>query len=143
MEKAICFGWIDSLPRRLDKDRTMLWQAPRKPDSAWSEVNKKRVAKMQEQGLPAPAGLAKVDAAKANGSWDSLNAIEALEMLSDLKQAFSAYVSAEENFTAFPRSIKRGILGWIASAKKPETRAKRIADTARLASENIHANQWR
>jgi uncharacterized protein YdeI (YjbR/CyaY-like superfamily) len=90
-----------------------------------------------------PAGLAKVEAAKRDGSWSALDQIEALEMPPDLEQALAANEKAKENFTAFPRSVKRGILEWIASAKKPETRAKRIEEAARLAAENTRANQWR
>jgi uncharacterized protein YdeI (YjbR/CyaY-like superfamily) len=54
-----------------------------------------------------------------------------------------SFKKAKQYFEAFPRSVKRGILEWIASAKKPETRAKRIEETARLAAQNVRANQWR
>jgi uncharacterized protein YdeI (YjbR/CyaY-like superfamily) len=90
-----------------------------------------------------PAGLAKVEAAKQEGSWNALDAIEALEIPLDLEQALTAYESAKQNFEAFPKSAKRGTLEWIAAAKKPETRAKRIQETAQLANEDIRANQWR
>jgi uncharacterized protein YdeI (YjbR/CyaY-like superfamily) len=90
-----------------------------------------------------PAGLAKVEAAKQDGSWNALDAIEALEIPPDLAQALMAYGEATQNFEAFPKSAKRGILEWIAAAKKAETRAKRIQETAQLAAENLRANQWR
>jgi uncharacterized protein YdeI (YjbR/CyaY-like superfamily) len=143
VEEALCFGWIDSLPRRLDQDRTMLWLAPRKPGSGWSKRNKERVERMIAAGLMTPAGLAKVEAAKQDGSWSALDAIEALETPPDLEAALARYDSARQHFDTFPRSVKRGILEWIANAKKPETRAKRIEETARLAADNIRANQWR
>ncbi len=88
-----------------------------------------------------PAGLAKVEAAKADGSWNALDAIEALEIPPDLEQALTACDEAKQNFEAFPRSAKRGILEWIASAKKTETRARRVEETAQLAAKNIRANQ--
>jgi uncharacterized protein YdeI (YjbR/CyaY-like superfamily) len=90
-----------------------------------------------------PAGRAKVDAAKVDGSWTLLDAIEALEVPPDLQAAFARCSVAAENFEAFPRSVKRGILQCIAEAKRPETRSRRIEETARLAEENIRAHQWR
>ncbi len=143
VEEAICFGWIDSLPRRLDDDRTMLWMAPRKTGSGWSRVNKERIEKMMAAGLMTEAGLTKIEAAKADGSWSALDAIENLEIPDDLAGAFAAYSDAQQNFEAFPRSVKRGILEWIANAKRAPTRAKRVEETARLAQDNIRANQWR
>jgi uncharacterized protein YdeI (YjbR/CyaY-like superfamily) len=98
---------------------------------------------MLAAGLMTPAGKAKIDAAKQDGSWSALDAIEALEIPPDLAAALATYTSAQEHFDAFPRSVKRGILEWISTAKTAETRAKRIAETARLAEENKRANQWR
>ena len=90
-----------------------------------------------------PAGLAKVEAAKKDGTWSALDAVEALEVPSDLAAALAALPNARTNWDAFPRSAKRGILEWILNAKKPETRVKRIEETALLANENKRANQWR
>ena len=90
-----------------------------------------------------PVGLAKIEAAQRDGSWNALDAVEALEIPPDLAAALAANPPAANYFEAFPRSVKRGILEWISNAKKPETRAKRIEETARLAAENIRANQWR
>jgi uncharacterized protein YdeI (YjbR/CyaY-like superfamily) len=143
VEEALCFGWIDSKPNKLDEARSLLWFAPRKPRTGWSKPNKERVERLIAQGRMMPAGLAKIEAAKQDGSWTALDAIEALEIPPDLDTALANYANAQQNFEAFPRSAKRGILEWIATAKKPETRAKRIEETARLADENIRANQWR
>lgn len=143
VEEAVCFGWIDSKTNKLDDERSMLWFAPRRAGTGWSKSNKERVAKLLEAGLMAPPGLAKVEAAQRDGSWNALDAVEALIIPPDLAEALAAYSTAQANFDAFPRSVKRGILEWIASAKKPETRAKRVAETARLAAENRRANQWR
>lgn len=143
VEEALCFGWIDSKPNKLDEERSMVWFAPRKPRTGWSKLNKERVERLLAQGLMMPAGLAKIEAAKQDGSWNALDAIEALEIPADLESALNEYAAAKQNFEAFPRSVKRGILEWIASAKKPETRAKRIQETARLADQNLRANQWR
>lgn len=143
VEEALCFGWIDSKPNKLDDERAMLWFAPRKPGTGWSGPNKERAERMSAAGLMTPAGLARVEAAKRDGSWSALDAVEALEVPSDLVAALGAHPSAAGYFEAFPRSVKRGILEWIANARTPETRARRIEETARLAAENIRANQWR
>ncbi len=143
VEEALCFGWIDSKPNKLDQERSMLWFAPRKRGTGWSKLNKTRVERLMAQGLMMPAGLAKVEAAKQDGSWQALDAVEALEIPPDLTAALDAYPAAKQKFAAFPRSVKRGILEWIAAAKKPETRAKRIQETAQLADQNLRANQWR
>lgn len=143
VEEALCFGWIDSLPRRLDDERTMLLLSPRKPGSAWSKVNKERVERMMSAGKIHPAGLRKIEQSKADGSWTFLDDVEALVVPDDLAVALAEYEEARENFDAFPRSAKRGILEWIKQAKRSETRIKRIQETAELASRNIRANQYR
>ncbi len=143
VEEALCFGWIDSKANKLDEQRSMLWFAPRRPGSGWSGSNKERVERMIAAGLMTAAGLEKIKAAQQDGSWNALDAVETLEVPPDLEQALASYSSARQNFEAFPRSVKRGILEWISTAKKAETRAKRIEETARLAQDNIRANQWR
>ena len=143
VEEALCFGWIDSKPNKLDDERSMLWFAPRKAGTGWSKINKARAEKMIATGRMSPAGRAKIEAAKRDGSWSALDTIEALEIPPDLAAALSANPIAQQHFDAFPRSVRRAILEWIANAKKPETRAKRIEETVRLAAENIRANQWR
>lgn len=143
VEEALCFGWIDSKGAKLDSERSMLWIAPRKPRTGWSRPNKERVERLLAADLMAPAGLAKVEAAQQDGSWSRLDAVEALEVPSDLQVALADHPLAEQHFAAFPRSAKRGILEWIASAKRAETRAARIDETARLAAQNVRANQWR
>jgi uncharacterized protein YdeI (YjbR/CyaY-like superfamily) len=143
VEEALCFGWVDSKPNKLDEERTMLYFAPRKGGSGWSRPNKERVERMIAAGLMTAAGMAKVEKAQADGTWTILDAVENLEVPEDLSTAFDTYLNARANWEAFPRSAKRGILEWIVQAKKPETRAKRIAETARLAEDNIRANQWR
>jgi uncharacterized protein YdeI (YjbR/CyaY-like superfamily) len=143
VEEALCFGWVDSKGNKLDDERTMLWFAPRKAGSGWSRPNKARVERLIAQGRMTPAGLAKIEAAKADGSWALLDAVENLEVPDDLAAEFDNYPAARANFDAFPRSARRAILEWIVQAKRPETRANRIAETARLAQENVRANQWR
>ena len=142
VEEALCFGWVDSRPRAIDDERTALWFAPRKPGSGWSRPNKERVARLEAAGRMAPAGQAKVDAARADGSWALLDAVEDGVVPDDLAAALDAHPPAATHFAAFPRSAKRGILEWIAQAKKPETRARRVLDTAQKAQRDERANQW-
>jgi uncharacterized protein YdeI (YjbR/CyaY-like superfamily) len=143
VEEALCFGWVDSKGNKLDDERTMLWFAPRQAGSGWSRPNKERVQRLIVDGRMTPAGLAKIEAAQADGSWTLLDAVENLEIPDDLAAALDQYPDARVHFDAFPRSARRGILEWIAQAKRPETRANRVAETARLAQENERANQWR
>jgi uncharacterized protein YdeI (YjbR/CyaY-like superfamily) len=107
VEEALCFGWIDSKPNKLDEERSLLWFAPRKAGTGWSKLNKERIERLLQQGLMQPAGLAKIEAAKANGSWNALDAIEALEIPPDLELALTKHEHAQQNFAAFPKSVKR------------------------------------
>jgi uncharacterized protein YdeI (YjbR/CyaY-like superfamily) len=143
VEEALCFGWVDSTANKLDDERSLLYFAPRKEGSGWSKPNKERIERMIAAGLMMPAGLVKIEAAKKDGTWTLLDGVEALEVPPDLAAALAALPNARAYWDAFPRSVKRGILEWILNAKKPETRAKRIEETATLANENKRANQWR
>jgi uncharacterized protein YdeI (YjbR/CyaY-like superfamily) len=143
VEEALCFGWVDSKSRSVDAERSMLLMTPRKPGSGWSRPNKERVGRLAAAGLLAPAGEAVIEAAKADGSWSKLDAVENLEEPGDLRAALDADPDARRHWDAFPRSAKRAILEWIAQAKRAETRARRVAETARLAARGERANQWR
>jgi uncharacterized protein YdeI (YjbR/CyaY-like superfamily) len=143
VEEALCFGWIDSVQRTLDDERSMLRFSSRKPKSVWSKLNKDRVERLIERGQMTPAGLAKIEAAKRDGSWRALDAVERLVVPPDLKTALAARPVAARNFDGFSPSSKKIILGWIASAKRPETRLKRVAETVRQAAKNLKANHYR
>jgi uncharacterized protein YdeI (YjbR/CyaY-like superfamily) len=143
VEEALRFGWIDSLPRALDEARTMLLLSPRKPDSNWSRLNKERAERLIAQGKMTAAGLAIIETAKKNGRWDVLNDVDSLTVPSDLEAALKSRAQAKANWEQFPRSARRGILEWITNAKTPETRARRIEETAIQAGKNIRANQYR
>jgi uncharacterized protein YdeI (YjbR/CyaY-like superfamily) len=143
VDEALCFGWIDSLPRKLDPSRSMLRLSPRRAASAWSGVNKRRVEKLLAAGLMQPAGIAAIAAARVNGAWHALDEADSLLVPDDLAAAMASSGDARRFFDAFPPSTRRGILEWIAQAKRPATRAARIAETAKLAAANRRANQWR
>lgn len=139
----IRYGWIDSVPNKLDDDRSKLLLSPRKPGSAWSAVNKTIAQRLSSEGAMHPAGQAAVDAAVADGSWTMLDEVEAGIVPDDLRMALDAVPHATAHFDAFPKSARRGILEWIKQAKRPETRRKRIEETARLAGDNKRALDWR
>ncbi len=143
VEEALCFGWIDSRGNKMDDMKYRLIFTPRKRGSVWAATNKARVERLIAEGRMTPAGLALIEAAKADGSWDALNHVDALELPDDLLGALAANDDAQRYFDAFPDSAKRAILFWVTSAKRPETRAKRIAESVELASRNIRAPQPR
>lgn len=141
VDEALCFGWIDSLPRTLDLKRTMIRLSPRKPKSAWSKINRDKVARLIEEGLMTKAGLLAIDRAKRDGSWDALKSTDGNKIPNELMLEFKKHPGALENFRKFPPSARRAILEWIAIAKTPETKRRRIETTASQAQKNIRANQ--
>lgn len=143
VEEALCFGWIDSRPNAIDDERYMQLFSPRKPKSPWSKLNKQRVEKLIKQGLMTPAGMEKIESAQQNGAWNTYDAVEELHIPDDLTQALAANADADANFRAFSPSSQKVILWWIESAKRPETRTKRIQETVELAAQNIKANHYR
>ena len=143
VQEALCFGWIDSLPRKLDELRSMRLLSPRKPNSAWSKVNKSHVEQLTAAGLMTDAGLRAVELAKSSGAWSKLDAVETLAEPDDLAAALIFDATAQANFNAFPPSARKAILDWISQARRPETRASRITETVEKAKLNQRANQWR
>lgn len=142
VEEALCVGWVDSIAGKLDQDRSTLWFTKRRPKSGWSRPNKERVERLLADGLMLPAGLAAIEEAKRRGTWSLLDEVEDLVVPDDLVAAFAARLPARANWDVFSRSARRGILEWIVQAKRPETRARRVEETATLAARNEKANQW-
>ncbi|HEX2911846.1 MAG TPA: YdeI/OmpD-associated family protein [Chloroflexia bacterium] len=142
VEEALCFGWIDSRPNALDDERYMQLFTPRKPKSPWSRLNKQRVEKLLEQGLMRPAGLLSIENSKKDGSWNAYDAIEDLTVPEDLQVALTAGDKALKNFEAFSNTNKKQILWWIESAKRPETRARRIEQIVASAEQNKNPLQY-
>ena len=143
VEEALCFGWVDSKPGKVDAQRSKLYFTPRKPKSAWAKPNKIRIEKLTKAGLMYPAGLTAVEIAKQNGTWTLLDDIEEYVCPPDLEVALSKNNTAQLYFEAFPQGVKKTIYQWIILAKRPETRAKRIAVAVSLAEKNIRANQYK
>ena len=139
VDEALCWGWVDSAVRGVDDDRVRHLFSPRNEKSAWSGVNKNKVARLTAEGRMQPPGMEKVEAAKANGAWTFLDDVERLEKPAELVEALQA-AGSDATFDAFPPSARRGILEWIKQARRPDTRARRIALTAERAAEGRMAN---
>jgi len=135
--EALCWGWIDSKARSLDNLRSQLLLTPRKPASKWSRPNKIRIAQLEATGRMAAPGRAVVEAAKASGTWSALDDVEDLIEPAELQAALDATPQARGNWDAFPRSVRRASLEWLAAAKRPETRDRRVAELVRLAAQNL------
>jgi uncharacterized protein YdeI (YjbR/CyaY-like superfamily) len=139
VEEALCFGWVDGTAGKVDEDRGKQYFAPRKPRSGWAATNKARIERLIAAGQMAPAGLAAIERAKANGSWEVLDSVERLEVPDDLAAALAARPPATANFAAFPPTARKQNLAWIAFAMRPETRATRVRQVAEAAARNERA----
>ena len=136
VEEALCFGWIDSTMRPMDEERYMQRFTPRKPKSGWSGLNKKRIEKMMSEGLMTKPGLDRIEAAKKDGSWESLDHIDAIQLPEDFEKALSKNKKAKTNFENFPPFSKKQFLYHINQAKRPETRKERIKLCVQMAAAN-------
>jgi uncharacterized protein YdeI (YjbR/CyaY-like superfamily) len=143
VEEALCVAWIDSVAGRLDEERSLQWFSPRRSGSGWARSNKERVERLTAAGQMLPAGLAAIEEAKRNGTWTMLDDIENLVVPDDLAAALDAKPPARGHWDAFSRSPRRAILVWISQAKRPETRAKRIAETVENAARDEKPAQFR
>jgi uncharacterized protein YdeI (YjbR/CyaY-like superfamily) len=142
VEELLCWGWVDSLPRKLDDAQSLLRASPRNPKSAWSAVNKAHVERARATGAMTPAGEALIAQAMAGGQWDALNEVEALITPDDLAAALAAR-GASAAWDAYPRSVKRGTLEQIAAAKTAATRAARIAEVVQSAAAGLRPKAFR
>ena len=125
--QALCFGWIDGPVRVFDETTSGLWFAPRRPSSGWAATNKARLEILFRDGLMAEAGIRAVEVAKANGSWTILDNAEALREPDDLAAALDADAAARAAWDGFPPSARKFGIAAVDAARRPDTRASRIA----------------
>jgi uncharacterized protein YdeI (YjbR/CyaY-like superfamily) len=135
VEEALRFGWIDSTVRKLDDDRFLQLYTPRRPGGTWAASNKRRVERLVAEGRMMPAGIAAVEAAKADGSWDALENAENLVMPDDLVKSLAGSPGATDAFERAAVSQRKIALFWISSAKRPETRTSRIERVVKAVAE--------
>ncbi|WP_348655489.1 YdeI/OmpD-associated family protein [uncultured Roseivirga sp.] len=143
VDEALCFGWIDSTKKAIDKESYMQYFCKRKPNSIWSKINKEKVARLIENNLMTEAGLKSIATAKENGSWNALDDVEALIVPNDLTEALAGCKEALAFFNRLSNSTKKLLLHWVTFAKRPKTRAKRIAEIVESAHKSLKPKQFR
>jgi uncharacterized protein YdeI (YjbR/CyaY-like superfamily) len=129
VEEALCFGWIDSLVKRLDDDRYARKFTPRRDTGRWSAPNLERIRRLIAGGLMTPAGLAKIDPDVEPAVPTSKRSLDAPPFFSD---ALAENDAALEFFEKLAPSYRRNFIGWVSSAKREDTRARRLAEAIRL-----------
>lgn len=136
VREALCFGWIDSKVQTIDADRYRQIFTPRRPGSIWSKQNKEWIREVTDEGLMTQSGQEKIDAAKIDGSWNSLDAAEALIIPSDFQSALDGNDAARRNYYGFSESQQKRLLFWIYDAKRIDTRVSRIDRILTALTEN-------
>lgn len=139
VQVAICYGWIDSTVKRLDDERRRQMFTPKKDKSVWSKLNKTYIEKLIADNLMHESGLRKIEIAKQNGSWESLDHVENHILPDDLKLAFDQNKTALENYNKFSPSYRKSYLYWLSQAKREATRKARITEIISLCEQNIKA----
>ena len=141
VEEALCFGWIDGQARGLDEHFYLQRFTPRRRRSAWSQINREKATRLIADGRMAPAGLAQVEAAQADGRWDNAyQSPSAATVPDDLQRALDANPQAKEFFATLTGSARYAFLYRLHRVRKPENRAKRIADYVELLSQGKTLN---
>ena len=125
VDEGLCFGWIDGVRHRIDDEAYRIRFTPRNPGSIWSRVNLKRFAELKVAGRVAPAGQAAFDSGRERTDHYSYENTP-VELAPDEAKRFAADANAWANFQAFAPSYRRPALWWVASARRPETRARRL-----------------
>ena len=139
VEEALCFGWIDSVIRPIDDTQYAQLFTPRRTKSGWSALNKRRVDAMIERGLMTEAGLAKIEAAKRDGSWARLDHVEQLSIPPDFGRALTRNAKARARFESLTPSQRKIYLYYLSGVKSEDKRAARVAESiARLAADVKH-----
>ena len=142
VDEALCFGWIDSTKKTIDEEKYKQYFTKRKAKSNWSKINKDKVDVLIKQGLMEAAGYTSIEVAKENGSWTILDDVEALVIPEDLKVEFTNHEGAIEYYNSLSDSVKKTLLYWVVSAKRPETRQKRVIEIAENAGKGLRPKQF-
>ncbi|MBT8303369.1 MAG: YdeI/OmpD-associated family protein [Bacteroidia bacterium] len=134
---ALCFGWIDSTVKSLGNGKRRQYFCPRNIKSAWSALNKKHVEELITANLMQESGFKMIEIAKYNGMWTYMDDVENGVIPVDLQEAFDANELAFDHYQNFSRGYRKSYLSWLNSAKREETRQKRIKEIIRLCEANI------
>jgi uncharacterized protein YdeI (YjbR/CyaY-like superfamily) len=136
VEEALCFGWIDSIVKRIDDEKFAQKFTPRRDCTKWSALNKRRVRKLIREGRMTEAGLAKIDLATLGEEPQTKQSNGAPEIPRFVTQALTASPRAWENFQKLAPSYRRLYIGWIMDAKKEATRQRRLREAVSLLEQN-------
>lgn len=137
VKMALCYGWIDSTVQSLGNGKRRQYFCPRNLKSNWSRLNKSYVLELDAQGLMHEKGWACIEHAKKIGTWTAMDDVENGVIPPDLQTAFDDHPVAFENYLNFSKGYRKGYLSWLNSAKREETRLKRINEIIRLSKNNI------
>lgn len=141
VEGALCYGWVDSQADKFDDEHWLVKFTPRRPRSKWSKVNRERVAKLVAEGRMQPAGLREIERAKSDGRWDAAyDPPSRATVPDDLRQELDRNQRASTFFDTLDATNRYAILYRIQEARKPETRARRIAKYVTMLSEHKKLN---
>ncbi|MDO9084887.1 MAG: YdeI/OmpD-associated family protein [Anaerolineaceae bacterium] len=133
IEEALCYGWIDSIIRKINGESYTRKFSPRKDNSNWSDLNKKRVKKLIDEGRMTDIGMAKIEIAKQNGQWYQPDQPRIqFKMPAEFQAALDLYPKARDFFTTLSKTDQKQFITWIASAKRLETQEKRIKEAIGL-----------
>lgn len=142
VDTALCFGWIDSKKLPIDENKFMQFFSKRKSKSGWSRINKEKIQNLIDLGLMTDAGLKTIETAKRDGSWEALDDVEKLVMPKELALALNECKNCEVFFNSLSNSIKKSIFYWLLSAKKEETKNRRVAEIIRFTNEGKLPKQF-
>lgn len=142
VDEALCFGWIDSKKIAIDSEKSHQFFSKRKAKSTWSKINKEKIERLINEGLMTKAGHECIERAKGNGSWTILDEVEELVVPEDFEAALDQYDGANEYFQGLSKSVKKMMLYWLVSAKRPETRQKRIDELVEHAARKTKPKQF-
>jgi uncharacterized protein YdeI (YjbR/CyaY-like superfamily) len=142
VDEALCFGWIDSKKVSIDSEKSHQFFSKRKAKSTWSKINKEKIQRLIDAGLMAKAGYESIEVARQNGSWTILDSVEELIIPEDLEQAFQLHDGSKDFFLSLSKTIKKMMLYWVISAKRPETRQNRITEIVESAAQKLKPKQF-
>jgi uncharacterized protein YdeI (YjbR/CyaY-like superfamily) len=140
---ALCFGWIDSTVKSLGNGKRRQYFCPRRHKSNWSALNKKYVTELTSKGLIQEPGFKMIELAKKTGTWTAMDDVENGVVPKELQDAFDANPKAFENYQNLSKGYRKSYLSWLYSAKRDETRKKRITQIIELCANNIKSrDNW-
>jgi uncharacterized protein YdeI (YjbR/CyaY-like superfamily) len=133
VEEALCFGWIDSIIKKIDDAKYIRKFTPRKDKSMWSALNRKRANKMIKEGRMTDVGLAKIKTARKSGLWEKDGRAQiSFDVPPEFAKALAKNKKAKDNFDKLASSYRKQYIGWIAVAKRAETKKRRVEESIAL-----------